>query len=93
MQSQISFSADATAALVELALQQSQRENVLRQQIKDAVERRDVLEVFRLSELFTGGDGVIAATLDAHAASDCTGTSLKRRASNGGPRRDYKAVA
>lgn len=62
------FDPDTIASLVDLALEQSQCENALRLQLKQAVERRDVKEVFRLSELFTGSDGFIAATLAAECS-------------------------
>ena len=55
----IQFDQDTVASLVDLALEQSRRENALRQQIREAVERRDVLEVFRLSEVFVFSDGFL----------------------------------
>jgi hypothetical protein len=61
--SNLTFGPDVVAALVEMALEQSKRENALRQELKEAVARKDMQEVFRLADLLTGGDGFITATV------------------------------
>ncbi len=78
MKPDFAFSTDTVSTLVNLALEQAERDNALLQQIKCAVERRDVLEVFRLSEMLVGGDGLIAAdTVEFVCRVDRTGSRIR----------------